>query len=149
MDLLRDSLDSLNFCLLFFSFWWIALRKLSSFLLMGEGRDELSKALLPSGMSRESCCLRRAVLLFGCLEESGAVGEESELPPERDKAGLMSLAVAIPRIVAIVETLNGCSSRFTAPLDPDSLIEVSFFSTCVLLGQQVLIARWLVIRDFA
>lgn len=148
MDLLRDSFDSLNFCLLFFSFWWIALRKPSSFLLMGDGRDELSEARFPSGMSRESFCLRRAVLLFGCLEESGPVGEESELPPERDKTGLMSSAVAIPRIVAIVETLNGCFSRFTAPLDPNSLIEVSVF-TCVLLGQQVLIGRWLVIRDFA
>ncbi len=84
---------------------------------MGEGREELSSALFPSGMSRESCCLRRAVLLLGCLEEvSGpAASEDSELP-ERDKAGLMSSAVAIPWIVAIVETLNGRSSRFTAPL---------------------------------
>lgn len=91
MDWLNDSLDSLNFCLLFFSFWWIALRKLSSFLLMGEGRDELSKARFWSGMSRDSCCLRRAVLLLGCLEESG---EESELS-ERDKTGLISSVVAI------------------------------------------------------
>ena len=39
---------------------------------------------------------------------------------ERDKAGLISSAVAILGIVVIVETLNGCSIRFTVPLDPDS-----------------------------
>lgn len=78
---------------------------------MGDGRDELSKARFWSGMSSDNCCRRRAVLLLGSLEEeSGLRAREESDVSERDKAGLISSAVAIPWIVAIVETLIGCSS---------------------------------------
>lgn len=88
---------------------------------MGDGRDELSKARFWSGISRDSCCRRRAVLLWEGLD---SVGEESVFS-ERDKAGLISSAVAILGIVVIVETVNGYFGRFTAPFDLDSSNAVS------------------------
>lgn len=91
-----STLASFNFCLLFFSFWCMALRKFSSFLLIGEGREELS-ARLCSGISSDSCWRRSAVLLWGGLLSVGERLSECN--------GLISCAVAIAGIVAIVKTV--------------------------------------------
>ena len=52
---------------------------------------------------------------------------------ERDKAGLINSAVAIVEIVAIVETVNGCFTRFTAPFDPDSYYKNALLYVCGIL----------------